>query len=162
MFPIACHTFSLGSILQAMETLTFVGASDFPPSVPLRIIIDVESTLLHHFDESLAVNLDRNKFRLRDKGPLTHNLARMAINTCLGPDVDVPETKEAYMGHVASDEWQLVLQVDCSVPSDEDDPPVVYFESKQKVNDDGNVEFISVIPRTAAARVKYHDIFHRW
>ena len=145
-----------------MEKLTFVGGSNFPSSVPLRIIMDVESTLLHHFDESLAVNLDLKKFKLRKRGPLTYNLARMAINTCLGPDVEVPETKEAYMGHIAHDEWQLLLQVDCSVPSDEDDPPVVYFESKREVNAEGKVEFMSVIPRTAAARVKYHDIFNKW
>lgn len=80
-----------------MEALTFVGASNFPASVPVRIVLCVESTVLHHFDPSLAAGLVMKPFMRQPKLPLKEKIARMAINTCLGPDIDVPKTKEAYI-----------------------------------------------------------------
>lgn len=37
---------------------------------------------------------------------------------------------------------------------------MVYFESKEEVNDDGKVEFMSAVLHTVAARARYHGIFN--
>lgn len=142
-----------------METFTLEVAKTFPTSGPIRIIVCVNGPLLHHFDKSLPVDLAKDYFMTWPERPVSRRLARMAVNTCLGPDVEVPKIREAYMGGLKNDGWALMIRVDLSVPPGEDDPQVVYLQSKAELDDDGNVVFIPVVPRTAKARAKYHEIW---
>ena len=86
--------------------------------------------------------------------PVSRELVRRAINTCLGPDVITPEIREAYMTNHRNDSWSLLIQADCSVPKDERDPHIVSFQVNEELDDDGNVEFIPLAPRSAKARAK--------
>lgn len=117
--------------------------------------------LLHHFDKSLTADLRMSDFIARPERPISRQLVRMALNTCFDSDVGTPEIREGYMSRHNNDSWSFLVQADCSVPPDEDDPQVVYFQSKQELDDDGNVEFVPVVPRTAKARRRYHA-FLNW
>lgn len=90
--------------------------------------------------------------------PASRELVRMAIITCSRPDIITPEIREAYMTSSRNDSWSLWIQADCSIPKDEKDPPVVAFQANVELDDDGNVEFIPIVPRTAKARAKYNII----
>jgi hypothetical protein len=50
----------------------------------------------------------------------------------------------------------LLVKVNCSISStDNDDTCVVYLQAKKELNDEGNVEFVAVVPETAEAKAKY-------
>lgn len=141
-----------------MTTLTLVVPKEFPTSGPLRIIMCVEGYLLHYFDPDLDENLTRDDFQDRPDRPVTRRLARMALNTCSRSQVPLSDVniREAFMGHAANDTWGLIVKVDCAISSrDNDDNCVVYLEAKKDLNDEGNVEFIPVVPQTAKAKAKY-------
>ena len=93
--------------------------------------------------------------------PVSRELARRAISTCLGPDTNVatPKIQEAYMSSSRNDSWSLIIQADCAVPSDEKDPQLVCLQAKGELDEDGNVEFIPLVPHTTKARAKYDIIF---
>lgn len=82
----------------------------------------------------------------------------MALDTCLRSQVPLSDVniKEAFMGHETRDEWGLLVKVDCSFSStDNGGNCVVYLEAKKELNDEGNVEFVAVVPETAKAKAKY-------
>ena len=141
-----------------MTTLTLAVAREFPASGPLRIIVCVEGYLLHHFDSDLDENLTKDDFQSRPDFPVSRQLARMALDTCSRSHVPLTDVniKEAFMGHYASDEWALIVKVDCSISSiDNDDNHVVYLQAKKELNDEGNVEFVAVVPEMAEAKAQY-------
>lgn len=142
-----------------MEVLTLVVPKTFPTSGPIRIQVSVDGSLLQYFDDSLPSTLTERDFMGRLRHSISRQIARLAINTCLGTDVEVPKIQEGFVSHPASENWHYLIQVDCSVPPDEKDPQVIYFHSNTELDDDGNVEFIPIVPRTANARRKYHRMF---
>jgi hypothetical protein len=146
-----------------MATLTLVVPKEIPASGPLRIIVSVQGNLLHHFDPDLLETLTLEDFRDRDDRLVSRQLARLSLNTCSRADVPLPDVniKEAFMGHDTSDSWSFIVKVDCSVSSLDSDHGVVYLQSKKELDDEGNVEFVPVVPRTAKAKAKYgqYEVF---
>ena len=90
------------------------------------------------------------------KCPVSCELVQRAITTCSRPDIIAPEIREIYMASSRNDSWSLWIQADCSIPKDEEDPPVVAFHANVELDDDGNVESIPIVPRNAKARAKYN------
>lgn len=142
-----------------MSTLTLVVPKVFPASGPLRIIVSVPGPLLHHFDSDLTENVERKDLMRLGGHPVSHRIAQMAANTCQRSDFLLREVVESFMEHSANDSWDLVVKVDCSVPSTESDPFIAYFQANKELDDEGQVEFIPIVPRTARARAKY-QVFH--
>lgn len=92
--------------------------------------------------------------------PVASRIAQLAANTC-GRSDPIVEFPQVVMSHVSSEIWHLIVPLECSIPSTEQDPPVVYLEGKDDLGEDGNVEFIPLVPQTAKARTKYHIFFVR-
>jgi hypothetical protein len=81
----------------------------------------------------------------------------MALDNCFRSHVLTNvNIKKAFMGYDANDEWGLLVKVDCSISStNNDDTCVVYLQAKKELNDKGNAEFVAVVPGTANAKAKY-------
>ena len=148
----------MGNILSPkMATLALVVPKEFPASGPLRIIVCIQGSLLHYFDPELPETLTLEDFRGRGNHPVSRQLARLALGTCSRSEVPSSDVniKEAIMGHPSSDSWSLLVSVDCSISSTEDEHCVIYFQANKELDDEGNVAFVPVVPRTAQAKKKY-------
>ena len=141
-----------------MATLTLVVPKEFPATGPLRIVVSVPGFLLHHFDPELTETVEKHHLERLHNHPVTSRIAQLAANTC-GRSDPIVEFRQAFMGHVSSEIWHLIVPLECSVPSTERDPPLVYLQANNDLDEDGNVELIPVVPRTAKARAKHHIFF---
>jgi hypothetical protein len=144
-----------------MEGLVLVAPRELPNSTPLRITIRLRSSLLHHFDPSIEKTPWMATF-LQDKShAVSSELARRALYTCFGQIDTIPPLKEGGACRVKGPydrntyEWDLLLQFDCSVPSDQKDPPLVHFQAKADLDNDNNVKFIALVPQNAKARERF-------
>ena len=136
--------------------LTLVVPKVLPEPGPLRVMVDVPHTLLHHFDPSLEADPDLKSFMKKGHHSVSLELARLAMATCLGPDKTLPEIHEAYMSSERNDKWALRVYFDYLIPAGNKNPPVVSFQANEDLDEDGNVEFIPFVPRTEKAREKYN------
>lgn len=82
------------------------------------------------------------------------------MTTCLGLDIPVPKIHEDYLSNPRNSTWSLRIYFPTIwVPSDEKNPAVVSFDANRDLDEDGNVEFIPILPRTEKAKAKYNDAF---
>lgn len=78
-------------------SLTLVVPKVFPSSGPLRVMVDVPHTLLHHFDPSLETDLELESFMRELQHPVSLELAQRAMTTCFGPDNTIPKIHESFV-----------------------------------------------------------------
>src|SRR6266487_4652787 len=97
-------------------SLTLVVPKSFPSSGPLRVMVTVPSTLLHHFDPSLESNLNMEQFMRKVNHPVSLELTRRAMTTCLGPNIPVPKIHEGYMSNPRNGTWGLRVHFDYLIP----------------------------------------------
>lgn len=116
----------------------------------------VPSTLLHYFDPSLDKDPSMTKLLAGRVHPVSRELAQRAMHTCLGPVGITPKLRQAGWTDRDKSLWMLALHIDCLVSGDEEDPPVVYFQAKEDLDEDGNVRFIALVPQTAERRARYN------
>jgi hypothetical protein len=114
---------------------------------------------LHHFDSNLPENVEAVDLKLHRGHPVSRQIAEMAANTCQRSDALLSKVHEAYSGNTKNNSWALLVKVDCSVPSTDDDPAVAYFHANKELNEEGKVEFIPIVPRTTRARARYQSIY---
>jgi hypothetical protein len=139
-----------------MSALILTAPITFPSSTPLIITVMVPHILLHYFDASLDKNPSMTKWMTEKDHLVSRELVQRAIYTCLGPVTITPRLREGCSGEPGSDLWSLVVQIECSVSGDEEDLSVVYFEAKQELNEDGNVQFTALVPQTTKAKARYN------
>ena len=137
--------------------LTLVVPKVFPRSGPLRVMVDVPHTLLCHFDPSLEADLELELFMRELQHPVSLELARRAMTTCFGPDNTIPKIHESFISSERNNRWTLRIHFDYLIPAGEKNPPVVSFQANEDLDEDGNVEFIPILPRTEKARGKYNS-----
>ena len=137
-------------------SLTLVVPKVFPSSGPLRVMVDVPHTLLHHFDPSLEIDLELESFMRELQHPVSLELARRAMTTCFGPDNTIPKIHESFISSKRNNRWTFRIHFDYLIPAGEKNPPVVSFQANEDLDEDGNVEFLPILPRTEKAREKYN------
>jgi len=138
-------------------SLTLVVPKVFLSSGPLRVIVDVPHTLLHHFDPSLETDLEVESFMRELQHPVSLKLAQRAMTACLGPDNTIPKDPRILMSSKRNNRWTLRIHFDYWIPAGEKNPPVVSFQANEDLDEDGNVEFLPILPRTEKARGKYNS-----
>ena len=78
------------------------------------------------------------------------------MTTCFGPDIKIPKIHESFISSERNNKWTLRIHFDNLIPAGEKNPPIVSFQANQDLDDDGNVEFVPILPRTEKAREKYN------
>lgn len=85
-------------------------------------------------------------------------LARQAITTCFGSDAKLPaQINKAYVARINNDEWSFKIYFDCDVPIEQINPPVAAFYCQTELDEDGNAEFIPLVPKTEKAKWKHNN-----
>jgi hypothetical protein len=138
-------------------SLTLIVPKVFPSSGPLRVMVDVPHTLLHHFDPSLESGLELESFMRELQHPVSLELAQRAMTTCFGPDNIIPKIHESFISSKRNNRWTLRIHFDYLIPAGEKNPPVISFQANEDLDEDGNVEFLPILLRTEKAREKYNS-----
>jgi hypothetical protein len=89
--------------------------------------------------------------------PVSLELAQRATTTCFGPDNTIPKIHESFISSKRNNRWTLRIHFDYLIPAGEKNPPVVSFQANADLDEDGNVEFLPILPRTEKAREKYNS-----
>ena len=142
--------------------LQLVVPKTFPSTGPLRIIVQVPSFLLQQFSacvDSTVEALGPHEFLKEESSDcVTDELARRAITTCFGSDAKLPaQIIKAYVGRINSDEWSFKIHFDCDIPIEQTNPPVAAFYCQNELDEDGNAEFIALVPKTEKAKWKHNN-----
>ena len=138
-------------------SLTLVVPKVFPSSGPLLAMVDVPHTLLHHFDPSPETELELESFVRELQHPVSLELAQRPTATCFSPDNTIPKIHESFISSKRNNTWTLRIHFDYLIPAAEKNPPVVSFQANEDLDEDSNVEFLPILPRTEKAREKYNS-----
>ena len=86
-------------------------------------------------------------------------LGKRAAVTCFGPDCPLPAIRNSYILNPQHNTYRIRVAVDYLVKKDNRNPPVVLFWALYELNEEDEVEFAPIIPRTEKARAKYNCVW---